>query len=185
MIPTEGPLCVDCDGTLIRTDLLHESALQLIKKSWLSVFLLPVWLLKGKAHLKHRIAERVELDVGTLPYNDEVLAVMRRARVDGRMTVLATASTRGQAEAVAAHVGLFDQIVATEEGINLAGPAKAARLEQLFGRGGFLYAGNSRADLPVWASSSGAIVVSASGALARAAAKLAPVVQTIAPQKPS
>ena len=183
MSAAEVPFCVDCDGTLIHTDLLHESILLLVKKSWLSVFLLPVWLLKGKAHLKHRIAERVALDASTLPYNQEVLALTRQARAEGRRTVLATASTRRQAETVAAHLGLFDQIVATDEGVNLAGANKAARLEQLFGRHGFVYAGNSRADLVVWASSCGAIVVSPSDALRREAAKLAPVLHTIAPVK--
>ena len=179
------PLCVDCDGTLIHTDLLHESLLLLVKKSWLWVFWLPVWLLKGKAHLKQRISERVVLDASTLPYNDDVLALTRQARADGRRTVLATASTRAQAEAVAAHVGLFDQIVATDERVNLAGANKAAHLEQLFGRQGFVYVGNSRADLPVWAASSGAVVVSATKSLAAAAARLAPVLQTIVPTRPT
>ena len=185
MSNTQHPLCVDCDGTLIHTDLLHESVLLLVKKSWLSIFWLPVWLLKGKAHMKHRVAERVSVDASTLPYNEEVLALTRQARAEGRHTVLATASTRRQAEAVAAHVGLFDQIVATDEGANLAGANKAAQLEQLFGRGGFVYAGNSRADLPVWASSSAAVVVSASRALGEAAAKLVPVQQTISPTRPT
>jgi len=185
MSTTELPLCVDCDGTLIRTDLLHESVLLLLKKSWLSVFWLPLWLLKGKAHLKHRIAERVALDPSTLPYNEDILALTRRARTEGRRTVLATASTRGQAEAVEAHLGLFDQILASEEHINLAGANKAAGLESLFGRKGFIYAGNSRADLPVWASSGGAVIVTRSGALVDATAKVAPVLQTIAPAKPT
>jgi len=179
------PLCVDCDGTLIRTDLLHESVLLLVKKSWFNIFRLPVWLLKGKAYLKHRVAERVELDPSSLPYNDEVLALTRQARADGRRTVLATASTRSLAEAVAAHAGVFDQVLATEEGANLAGANKAALLEQSFGKGGFVYAGNSRADLPVWASSGGAVVVSASSGLRQAAAKLAPIVHTISPAKPT
>ena len=185
MSTAQHPLCVDCDGTLIHTDLLHESVLLLAKKSWLSVFLLPLWLLKGKAHLKHRIAERVSVDPATLPYNDEVLALTRQARAEGRRTVLATASTQRQADAVAAHVGLFDQVIGTDDGPNLAGANKAAHLEQLFGRGGFVYAGNSRADLPVWAASSGAIVVSAKRSLSDAAAKLVPVQQTIAPARPT
>ena len=183
--PLAHPLCVDCDGTLIHTDLLQESVLMLIKKSWFSIFWLPVWLLKGKANLKLRIAERVSVDASTLPYNEEILALTRQARLDGRRTVLATASTRMQAEAVAAHLGLFDQVVATDEGANLAGTHKAAQLERLFGSKGFLYAGNSRADLPVWAASSGAVVVSARRALVDAASKLTSVLQVISPVKPT
>ena len=47
------PLCVDLDGTLIKTDLLWESLLVLLKQNPLLVVLLPLWLIKGKAYLKH------------------------------------------------------------------------------------------------------------------------------------
>ena len=50
------PLCVDLDGTLIKTDLLWESLLALLKQRPLSIFQLPFWLLKGRAHFKHEIA---------------------------------------------------------------------------------------------------------------------------------
>ncbi|OQW93225.1 MAG: hypothetical protein BWK79_12305, partial [Beggiatoa sp. IS2] len=46
------PLCVDLDGTLIATDSLWESALILLRTQPLAAFLLPVWLLRGKAYLK-------------------------------------------------------------------------------------------------------------------------------------
>ena len=175
------PLCVDCDGTLIRTDLLHESVFLLLKSSWTSILRLPFWLLRGKAFLKQMVAERVEVDVTRLPYNDDVIELLTRARAEGRTTVLVTASPRRQAQQVADHVGLFDRIEATDSDVNLAGPNKAAHLEQLFGRAGFIYAGNSKTDLPVWAASAGAVVVSASSSLHQAAAKLAPVVQSIRP----
>src|SRR5437899_2580472 len=107
-LPAEKlPLCVDCDGTLIRTDLLHESVLMLVKRSWLAIFLLPVWLLRGKAYLKQQVASRVAIDAKKLPYNDEVIALVKQARAEGRATVLATASPRCQAEAIAAHLGIF------------------------------------------------------------------------------
>jgi len=173
------PLCVDCDGTLIRTDLLHESVLLLAKSSPLSLLKLPFWLLKGKAHLKQQIAQRVSLNAQTLPYDPEVLDLIRHARAQGRSVVLATASPRGQAEAIAAHLDLFDRVEATDALINLAGPNKAAHLESLFGRGGFDYAGNSRADLPVWAVSAGAIVVSSSQSLHKAAAASVSVLQVV------
>lgn len=173
------PLCVDCDGTLIRTDLLHESVLLLAKSSPLSLLKLPFWLLKGKAHLKQQIAQRVSLNAQTLPYDPEVLDLIRHARAQGRSVVLATASPRGQAEAIAAHLDLFDRVEATDAVTNLAGPNKAAHLEGLFGRGGFDYAGNSRADLPVWAVSAGAIVVSSSQSLHKAAAASVSVLQVV------
>jgi 4-hydroxybenzoate polyprenyltransferase len=179
--PSQLPLCVDCDGTLLRTDLLHESLFLLLKSSCLSILRLPFWLLRGRAHFKQEISDRVTVDASRLPYNDEVVELVARARAEGRTTVLATASPRRQAQQVADHLGLFDRVVATDGDQNLKGPHKAAHLEQLFGRAGFIYVGDSRADLPVWAASGGAVVVSASGSLEQAAAKLAPLVQTIRP----
>ena len=175
------PLCIDCDGTLIRTDLLHESVLLLVKASPLSLLKLPFWLMKGKAHLKQQIAQRVSLNAQSLPYEPEVLELIKQARTQGRNVVLATASPRGQAEAIATHLALFDRVEATDANTNLAGHNKAAHLEKLFGRGGFDYAGNSRADLPVWAASAGAIVVSSSQSLQKAAASSVAVLQVVKP----
>ena len=175
------PLCVDCDGTLVRTDLLHESTMLLARASVWSLFKLPIWLMKGKAHLKQQLSMRVELNPASLPYNAEVVDLVRQAQAQGRVTVLATASPRAQAQAVAQHLACFDRVEATDDDTNLSKGAKADRLEQLFGRGGFHYVGNSRDDLPVWASSAGAIVVSASKSLQRQAAAAAPVLQVIEP----
>ena len=155
------PLCIDCDGTLVRTDLLHESVLLLFKSSPWSLWRLPVWLLKGKAYLKQRIAERVLLDPKTLPYEPKIIAMIEQARAAGRQVVLVTASPRSQAVALANHLGIFDRIEATDD-VNLSGSVKASHLVALYGRRGFDYAGNSRADIPVWAASAGAIVVSGS-----------------------
>ena len=43
------PLCVDLDGTLIKTDLVWESLLRLLKQNPLFIFAAPVWLLRGRA----------------------------------------------------------------------------------------------------------------------------------------
>ena len=53
------PLCVDLDGTLIRSDLLLESFFGLLKLNIFYIFLIPLWLIKGKAHLKQQIANLV------------------------------------------------------------------------------------------------------------------------------
>ena len=175
------PLCVDCDGTLIRTDLLHESVMLLLKASWPSVLKLPFWLLKGRAYLKQQISQRVLINAQTLPYEPEVIELIRQARAAGRITVLATAAPRRQAQAVADQLGLFDRVEATDSTINLSSGNKADHLERLFGRGGFDYVGNSRVDLPVWAVSAGAIVVSRVASLERAAASKTQVLQVIRP----
>ena len=74
------PLCIDLDGTLLRTDLLHESLLALLARNPLYLFFLPLWLLQGKAAFKRQIAQRVSLAVNTLPYDERVLALLRDTR---------------------------------------------------------------------------------------------------------
>lgn len=174
------PLCVDCDGTLIKTDLLHEGLLLMAKQAPLSLLHLPFWLLRGKAFLKQRVAEKVRFDWSTLPYTPRVLELIREARSNERAVVLATASPKAWGDAIAAHVGLFDRVVATEGDKNLSGSDKAASLVGSYGKGGFDYIGNGRSDLPVWAQSRHAIVVSSSESLLRAAGG-APKVAEVVP----
>src|SRR4051812_46353466 len=90
----EVPFCIDCDGTLIRTDLMHESVFLLLKKAPWMLLWLPWWLLRGRAHLKQRLAERVVFDWATVPLNDDIVILARTARAAGRKVILATASHR-------------------------------------------------------------------------------------------
>src|SRR5690606_37761055 len=80
------PFCVDLDGTLLKTDLLYESLLALLGRNPMYLFLLPLWLMRGKSVLKHEIARRVELSVETLPYDERVLEALRST--EGRPRVL-------------------------------------------------------------------------------------------------
>lgn len=144
------PLCVDLDGTLIHTDLLFESLLAAIRHRWWIVFLAPFWLLKGRAHLKHRLASVGPFDPALLPYREDFLAWLREEHSAGRQLILATGSTLVLAEAVSRHLGIFDRVMASDEKFNLTGHRKADRLIHEFGAGGFDYAGDSSADIAVW-----------------------------------
>src|ERR1700752_1192531 len=107
------PLCVDLDGTLIRTDLLVESALALLSRSPLMLFAMLFWLMRGKAFLKREIAKRVNLNIATLPYNEEVVAWVREQQPI-RRTVLCSAADLSLATHVADHIGGFDAVIASE-----------------------------------------------------------------------
>ena len=100
-------LAVDVDGTLLRTDLLHESVFALLKQNPFYVFMLPLWLLRGKAHLKQMIANRVSLQVELLPYREEFVVYLREEHAAGRRLMLATASNVRYAQGIADHLGLF------------------------------------------------------------------------------
>jgi 4-hydroxybenzoate polyprenyltransferase/phosphoserine phosphatase len=172
------PVCVDLDGTLIRSDLLLESLVLLIKRNPLYLLLLPIWLLRGKAVLKDEIASRVSLNPEALPYDQEFLKWLQAARAEGKSLWLCTAANRQLAESVATHVGLFDGVLASDRNVNLAGSAKAAQLVEKFGEGGFDYCGNERRDLLIWRHARGAVVVRGGARLDREAARLANVVQS-------
>ncbi|MBN8887170.1 MAG: UbiA family prenyltransferase [Rudaea sp.] len=170
------PLCVDLDGTLIRSDLLIESALGLIRRNPLNILRCGAWLLRGKAAMKREIAARSEVDVSLLPYDDRVVD---RLRDSSRHRVLCTASDRKYADAVAAHLGVFDEVIASDGERNLAGSNKAQALVELYGERGFDYAGNAAPDLKVWQYARSAIVVNASDGLARRAAAVTSVEQVL------
>lgn len=174
MTSAPPPLCVDLDGTLIRTDLLVESALALLSRSPLMLFAMLLWLLRGKAALKREIAKRVELNIATLPYNEEVVAWVREQQ-SIRQTVLCSAADASLATMVANHVGGFVAVIASDGSKNLSGTNKAAALVERYGERGFDYIGNAVVDLKVWKSARAAIVVERRSALSTAAARVAPV----------
>lgn len=178
------PLCIDCDGTLIHTDLLLEGILKLIKQSPLSIFLLPFWLFKGKAFFKQRIAEQVTFDWALLPFCPEVLALAKVAKSSGRKVLLVSASPRIWVEGIGKHVGLFSDTMSTKT-TNLAGNNKASALVSAFGRKGYDYAGNSTADLAVWSESRRGIVVSDKKSLVRKAKAATQITQIISPPNAS
>ncbi len=170
----DAALAVDLDGSLLRSDLLLESALTLLGHEPWMLFVFPFWLLRGKAHLKQQIARRVELDVEFLPWDPRVLALVRDA-AGKREVALCTASDEKLAKAVAEHLGCFDVVLASDGEQNLSGSKKAAALSSRYGEGGFDYIGNERIDLAIWKHARRAIVVNAPSSLATAAGKLCPV----------
>lgn len=179
------PLVVDLDGTLIRTDMLVESASQFLIQHPLQFFKPLLWLLRGKTVLKTELAQRVQLDASALPYNTDVLDWLRAEKQAGRRLVLATASHRLLAEQVAQHLQLFDEVLATEGETNLKSSAKAQALVSRFGEGGFDYVGNDWPDLQVWAKAHTAHVVDAPASLLSRAQAQGPVGQVFDSAMPS
>ncbi len=152
-------LCVDLDGTLIRGNVLWESVLLLIKSRPYMVVLLPFWLVGGRAHLKRQLATRIELDPARLTYRQQVLDLLQQERAAGRRIALVTAADSQLAEAIARHLGLFDEVHASNGKLNLKGASKAAFLAQHFAESGFEYVGDSAADVEVWRNARAAYVV--------------------------
>lgn len=158
-------LVVDLDGTLLRSDMLYESFWSAFAGDWRTPMAALGGLRRGRAALKARMAGLSIPDPASLPYRPEVLALIEDWRRAGGRVVLATAADREVAEAVAGHLGVFDAVHGSDGQTNLKGAAKAAELNRIYGAGGYVYAGDSEADLPVWQEAAGAITVGASAAL--------------------
>jgi 4-hydroxybenzoate polyprenyltransferase len=171
-----GPLVIDLDGTLLQTNVLIECALSLIRHNPLVIFQMLVWLLKGRANLKQELARRAALDTASLPLNPAVEAYAASEKAKGRKIYLATAADRVMAEAIATRCGFFDGVLASDGKVNLKGRRKAEALGNLF-PGQFAYAGDSRADVPVWSRASEAIFVGDTRWAQRMARRLAKPVQ--------
>jgi 4-hydroxybenzoate polyprenyltransferase/phosphoserine phosphatase len=144
------PLFVDLDGTLVKTDLLYESFLDRLKRDWALPVRVLSWLVQGKAQLKAGLAQGYQVPSASLPYNHAVLDSVRQARADGRPVYLATASHVSIAQPIAEHLGLFDGVIASDQGCNLSGAQKLVRLREVTGSDHFEYLGNSGADIPIW-----------------------------------
>jgi 4-hydroxybenzoate polyprenyltransferase len=181
---TDAPvLVVDLDGTLCKTDTLHEAALAVLAQSPGKILPLARALVAGKAPFKARLAETHVIDGDDLPLNAEVVEAVRAARAAGQRTALVTASHQGQAERVAEATGLFDEVHGSTGARNLKGAEKAAFLTERFGAGGFDYMGDSMADVPVWAAARRAITVGGTARLHAAAQKANAHVAHIAPAR--
>lgn len=183
-VSTKLPLCVDLDGTVIKTDLLWEAFLLLLKQDPWVLFLVPWWLIRGRAVLKRQLAARTRLSISSLPYRQDVLQFLHEERESGRRLLLVTAADQTLAEAVAGYIGGFESVYGSDGKTNLKANNKARFLKDLFGDRNFDYLGDSSSDIPVWQSAHAAYVVGGQR-LAGAAARNAPVIRCFKPATPS
>jgi len=168
-------IVVDLDGTLTLTDTLHESLLSMVRTAPLMLFMFPLWLAKGLAFFKAKVAENSQLDVANLPYNEPLIDWLKNEKANGKKIVLCTAANEHIAQAVSEHLQLFDDVIASNANTNLKSVNKRKALEERFGDRGYDYAGNSSADIEVWAGSHQAVVVNASSTVQTKASKVATV----------
>jgi 4-hydroxybenzoate polyprenyltransferase len=158
---TSAPLVVDLDGTLTPTDTLVESIISAVKQSPVNLLCLPFWLLSGKAGFRQSVARYANIDAQLLPYREDLLCYLREEKAKGRQIILATAANRSIADRVAKHLGLFDQVLASDATQNLKGKAMLHAIQDSIGKP-FVYAGDSGADLPIWQEADAAVLVDVS-----------------------
>jgi phosphoserine phosphatase len=170
-LPVSMPLVLDLDGTLIAGDLLYKSFFSILRRNPFVVFRCAAWLWHGRAALKRQLALRNRIDWDRLKLHQDVLALAIREKTAGRSIVLATAADAVLASQLASRLGFIDQVFASDGQRNLKGSAKAELLRQLF-PAGFIYAGDSKADLSVWRHARGIVLVNARKSVTDAARAL-------------
>jgi 4-hydroxybenzoate polyprenyltransferase/phosphoserine phosphatase len=145
------PLCVDLDGTLVKSDTLVDTVVVLARQSPASLLRFPGWIAQGKASFKRKVSTLAEIDVVYLPYNRPLLEYLRQQHAEGREIYLATGADTLLAERVAAHLGIFAGVLASDGKTNLTGHNKLAAFRERF-PDGFCYIGNARPDVPLLAN---------------------------------
>lgn len=161
------PLCVDLDGTLVKSDTLHDSLLVLLRTRPAKFLSLPGKVLKGKAAFKSAVTDSVALDVPHLPYNRKLLQYLRAEHARGRAIYLATGADVRLAQRVAEYLGIFKGVLGSDGSVNLTGHNKLELLRKTFGAEGFDYIGNDAPDLPLLAASQEPMVANTTSRLRR------------------
>ena len=158
-VPAARPLCVDLDGTLVKSDTLIDSLLALTRTHPTRLFGLPASLLRGKAAFKAFVTESVSLDVAHLPYHRKLLEYLHQQHARGREIYLATGADIHLARRVADHLGIFTAVLGSDGATNLTGNKKLDTLRSHLGTQAFDYIGNDTPDLPLLAQSVEPMVV--------------------------
>jgi uncharacterized membrane protein len=169
------PLCVDLDGTLIKTDLLIVSFFTLIKRKPWYLIAVPLWVLKGKAYFKHQIAKRTDLDIPGLPFHPEFLNFLKDEKVKERKLLLTSAANQKYVKQIADYLGIFDDWIGSDSRRNISGYKKLDAIQTMLCDAKFCYAGNAKVDLKVWAHASSAILVNPHPGIAKRANRLTQV----------
>ncbi len=159
----EKCLFVDLDGTLIKSDLLFECLVPIIKNYFYAIFLAPFWLLKGKAYLKDKFSDLVSINPEILPYNNNVLEYIRKEKENGSKIILATASNIKLAKSISDYLGIFDDVIASSKEENLKGKNKLNKIKLYIENNNtnkeFSYIGDSEADVKIFNETNIPIVV--------------------------
>lgn len=181
---SETPIVVDLDGTLLQSDSLYECLLKIAIENPLALLRLPFWLLRGKAFFKSRVANAVAIDASILPYNAELLDWLKVQKGTGRRLILCTAADIKVANEVEKFLRIFDEVIASEGSVNLAGQNKGKTLKLKYGEKGFDYAGNATVDLEVWQYARKAVIVNAAQSLHQRVSKCCDIDATMSREVP-
>lgn len=161
-------LVVDLDHTLIKTDLLLEALICLLKRPAqipaLVKHLLGVKTKRAGSYnniipqLKDFIAKLVNVEPEILPYNEQIIQRIKQEKSLGAHVVLASASNQSWVNEISEHLGLFHEAFGSTSDLNLKGTAKRDFLVARYEPETITYIGDSKADIAIWKSVAHSIV---------------------------
>lgn len=170
------PVVVDLDGTLVLSDTLDETiALLLFRRPFALLRALPS-AAAGPLAFKTALSREADLTEQPMPLRDDLIQWLGHMAETGHDIHICSAAHQSIVDVLASRLGISASAVGSLTS-NLKGRAKAEFLTSRF-PGGFIYVGDSAADLPVWAASQGIVLAGASDAVSRQAQALGKPVLT-------
>lgn len=177
-VEIKSPICVDLDGTLVKSDTLHDSLLVFLRTRPSKLPQLFGRLFRGKAAFKAYVIDSVAPDIAHLPYNRKLLQYLHEERARGREIYLTTGADVRLAQHIADHLGIFSGVLGSDGQTNLTGNDKLRRVRGHLNQR-FSYIGNATPDLPLLAEAAEPMVANPSmGLLAGMRAKHLSAVRT-------
>lgn len=153
-------LFVDLDRTLIKTDVFRERIARGFLKNPLRVIYILLRYVFNIQKAKVYLEKFVNIPVDTLPYNHEVVKIIKEYQAQGKNTILATACDKITALEISKHLKLFSKVLSSTENINLKGKKKLDAIKKLAKGKSFDYIGDSYSDIPIWECAENRYVVS-------------------------
>lgn len=178
-------LVVDLDNSLVRADLFAERLARImILRPWLLIGFIASrqWSIPA---LKQWVARKIILDPKHLPYNEDLLEKIKRAKANGTTTILATAAHETYARTVAEHLDLFDEVLASDGSTNLKGTRKLEAIREATNGQTFAYAGDSTSDFPIFSEAALPLLVGGSWKIRNRFSELYPSGESINWPNPS
>ena len=158
------PLCVELDGSLIKSNVLGDGILLLLRTTPLQALNLPLWAARGRRYLESMIWSKAPLDITHLPFNRPLLAYLHAQHGEGKEIFLVTDTPPQLTDRIEDHLGIFTGVVRTERIRGERRPGTASLLKRRF-EDGFDYIGGNNADAVALASARHAMLANPGPAL--------------------
>lgn len=161
--PNNLPIYVDLDGTLIKSDVSIDAFVSFIRAAPHKIFLLFLWLFKGKSYLKEKIARIIKVNPEHLPYNQELLEFLKKEAEKGIDIFLISGSDQSYVKKVAQYLGFFENYWGSNRSNNLISHQKIHLMRHENPKlSNFIYIGNSTSDIAIWQQATQIIAINPS-----------------------